>query len=494
MWGPASASPLHGRSVRGWVVEDDVATPDGRRPPPAQVVARAGDRPPTSWSWPSGRRGAGRDPRRSSCARRRPPRRAGAAAPAARTRRRLATGRSDGAAVDWARCSRAVPRASTVLRLPPTTDLIDLVLVGRRGPGRRAPGEAASLVLVPSTGWAERLSARLVRRGCPATTAWDAGPGRLARRGREPGRCLGTRAAAGRRGRAGRARRVLPRGERPDLQRGGCAGRAGPPAGRSRASSPHRSRRSRWPRRRGSGRWRSRRPGSGPGWPTLERVDRRGADPRTGMFSEEFVRLARAVLDDPAPWRTRAAGLRLQPHRWGPAAGVPPLRRAGPLHALRCGGGAAARRRCCAARAAARRAPRRVRRLRPPAHEDVAGRREPPARGAGGAARRRGGRGGRSSRGPVPSPVLPAAPGLVGTEAVLHRVRRAAAVAFLDIDLHLLAPRLSAHRGDVGALGAGGPAGRARGRGAAWARVQVQTRVPDHPVLRAVARGSRRRC
>ena len=35
------------------------------------------------------------------------------------------------------------------------------------------------------------------------------------------------------------------------------------------------------------------------GWPTLEGVDRRGADPRSGMFSEEFVRLARAVLDDP---------------------------------------------------------------------------------------------------------------------------------------------------------------------------------------------------
>ena len=30
----------------------------------------------------------------------------------------------------------------------------------------------------------------------------------------------------------------------------------------------------------------------------MERVDRRGADPRSGMFSEEFVRLARSVLDD----------------------------------------------------------------------------------------------------------------------------------------------------------------------------------------------------
>ena len=41
-------------------------------------------------------------------------------------------------------------------------------------------------------------------------------------------------------------------------------------------------------------------------------------------------------------------------------------------------------------------------------------------------------------------PGLYSQPVLVGTEAVLHRVRRAAAVVFLDIDLHLLAPRLSA--------------------------------------------------
>ena len=41
------------------------------------------------------------------------------------------------------------------------------------------------------------------------------------------------------------------------------------------------------------------------GWPRLERVDRRGADPRTGMFSEEFVRLARSVLADQAAVETR---------------------------------------------------------------------------------------------------------------------------------------------------------------------------------------------
>jgi hypothetical protein len=41
------------------------------------------------------------------------------------------------------------------------------------------------------------------------------------------------------------------------------------------------------------------------GWATVELVDRRGADPRSGLFSEEFVRLARSVLDDPASMAQR---------------------------------------------------------------------------------------------------------------------------------------------------------------------------------------------
>ena len=63
------------------------------------------------------------------------------------------------------------------------------------------------------------------------------------------------------------------------------------------------------------------------------------------------------------------------------------------------------------------------------------------ARRAGGVARGGGGRG--SGRTPGSAAFRPR-PVLMGTEAVLHRVRRAAAVVFLDIDLHLLAPRFSA--------------------------------------------------
>ena len=86
------------------------------------------------------------------------------------------------------------------------------------------------------------------------------------------------------------------------------------------------------------------------------------------------------------------------------------------------------------------------------------------------------------------SPV-PATPVLVGTEAVLHRVRRAAAVAFLDIDLHLLAPRLSSTEDTLALFVRAARLVGARGAEAPWARMQAQTRVPDHPLLQAVALG-----
>jgi primosomal protein N' (replication factor Y) len=90
--------------------------------------------------------------------------------------------------------------------------------------------------------------------------------------------------------------------------------------------------------------------------------------------------------------------------------------------------------------------------------------------------------------GATESPV-PASPVLIGTEAVLHRVRRAAAVAFLDIDLHLLAPRLSATEETLALFVRAARLVGARTTGAAWARLQAQTRVPDHPLLQAVALG-----
>jgi primosomal protein N' (replication factor Y) len=106
---------------------------------------------------------------------------------------------------------------------------------------------------------------------------------------------------------------------------------------------------------------------------------------------------------------------------------------------------------------------------------------------SGAAARRTPGAGG--TTGQIEPDTDWSAPVLVGTEAVLHRVRRAAAVTFLDIDLHLLAPRLSATDETLALLVRAGRLVGARGVGPASARVQLQTRVPDHPVLEAVVRG-----
>ena len=74
---------------------------------------------------------------------------------------------------------------------------------------------------------------------------------------------------------------------------------------------------------------------------------------------------------------------------------------------------------------------------------------------------------------------MPDAPVLIGTEAVLHRVRRAAAVAFLDIDLHLLAPRFSATEETLALFVRAGPAGRwPRDAGRAWARCWCRPGCP----------------
>jgi primosomal protein N' (replication factor Y) len=239
------------------------------------------------------------------------------------------------------------------------------------------------------------------------------------------------------------------------------------------------------------------------GWSAVERVDRRGADPRTGMFSEEFVRLARAVLDDPdgvarrGPLvcfydRTGRARLLACAH-CGELAQCTTCGAAVAQHGtgLRCPRCGSERPLVCAACGKLRLKTLRagVSRLREelaallgtevgevsgPSVARSADRVEP----AGGAGERPSGGDG-----------IPATPVLVGTEAVLHRVRRAAAVVFLDIDLHLLAPRFSATDETLALLVRASRMVGARHVGPASARLLVQTRVPDHPVLVAAARG-----
>ncbi len=74
---------------------------------------------------------------------------------------------------------------------------------------------------------------------------------------------------------------------------------------------------------------------------------------------------------------------------------------------------------------------------------------------------------------------------VVGTEAVLHRINRAAIVIFLDFDQELLAPRYRAAEQAMGLLAR---AAKVVGGRAGGGRVLVQTRVPDHRVLIAAVR------
>jgi len=83
-----------------------------------------------------------------------------------------------------------------------------------------------------------------------------------------------------------------------------------------------------------------------------------------------------------------------------------------------------------------------------------------------------------TAAGPPPEGV----PILVGTAAVLHRVGGAGAVAFLDFDQELLAPR---YRAAEAALGMLARAARLVGERSRGGRILVQTRLPSHEVIDA---------
>lgn len=78
----------------------------------------------------------------------------------------------------------------------------------------------------------------------------------------------------------------------------------------------------------------------------------------------------------------------------------------------------------------------------------------------------------------------------VGTEAVLHRIRRAEVVAFVDLDAELLAPRYRAVEQTVALLAR---AARIVGPRTKGGRILVQTAMPDHEVFRALAVGAPQR-
>jgi primosomal protein N' (replication factor Y) len=78
---------------------------------------------------------------------------------------------------------------------------------------------------------------------------------------------------------------------------------------------------------------------------------------------------------------------------------------------------------------------------------------------------------------------LPDCDVLIGTEAVLHRAKRADVVAFLDLDAELLAPR---YRAGEQAMALLARAARLVGGRSGGGRLLVQTFLPRHEVLQAV--------
>jgi primosomal protein N' (replication factor Y) len=474
--------PLHGRSVRGWVVDDAVAETGGREvlplkswlgwgPPPA--VLELAEWAAWRWAGPVSSFLGTASP--ATIVRALPPRPVGPGD---------AVPLPPAQAQPWA--SALAAAQATVVRLPPATDLLDLVL-STLNQVRPGDGAGSVLVLVPSAGWANRLATRLTRRGWPATTDWaEARAGWPVVVGSRAGAwapvpqlaaavVLDAHDAAYREESSptySAVEVVLERARRQGapclvvspippvaLTAGAVPGCVEPTNSEERA-----------------------------GWPTLERVDRRNADPRTGLFSEELVRLAHRVLSargsetGEAPFvcvynRTGGARLLACAHcgelarcaRCGAAAAkaretellvCPRCGETRPVVCAHCG-----RLRMKTLRAGVSRLREELAALLGVEVGEVSG----PKKGS--------------------EADVPPAPVLVGTEAVLHRVRRASAVAFLDIDLHLLAPRLSATEDTLALFVRAGRLVGGRAAAAPTSRVLAQTRVPDHPVLEAVSLG-----
>jgi primosomal protein N' (replication factor Y) len=199
------------------------------------------------------------------------------------------------------------------------------------------------------------------------------------------------------------------------------------------------------------------------GWPLVDVVDRRGDDPRSGLYSDRLVDLVRSgrtvvcVLNRKGRGRLLACascGEVARCERCGAAVEQPGeglrCRSCGMERPVVCLGCTSQRLRLL--RAGVSRAREELEALvGAPVAEVSADTVEAPATSV-----------------------------VVGTEAALHRLRRADAVAFLDFDQELLAPRFRAAEQALALLARAG-----RLVGGRAGRVLVQTRLPGHEVLDA---------
>jgi primosomal protein N' (replication factor Y) (superfamily II helicase) len=489
---------LHGRRVGGWVVEDFVDPAQGVELRPLESVRGWGP-PPTvvelarwaSWRW------AG--PVSAFL-------RAGSAPRAVRTlpvlRPRSPAARESQAPGEWADVGAWPVGEAVVVRKPPGVDLAGVALEAlsfvdlRRTTGASQRAEPAGvLLLLPSHDAARQMALALRRRGWPVASLPD--DWAMAR----AGGCVvvGARNAAfaplpaleaaivfdahdeayhEERAPTWCAWEVVVRRARVDGAP--CALVSPCPtldvlwAGRLVVPSRKEERR---------------------GWPPIEVVDRRSDDPRTGLFSERVVSLVR--------WATEATGrrvlcvinrtgrvrllscatcgelarcevcgwrLELDEDQGGPRLHCRRCGAVRPVVCARCGG-----RRMKALRLGVSRVREELEALVGTEVDEVWGKLGRPAG---------------PSRGEA---VSPKAAVTVGTEALLHRSLAADMVVFLDFDSELLAPRMRAAEEAMALLArasrlvtraspsASSPADSGRASG----RVVVQTRMPDHPVLRA---------
>ena len=217
------------------------------------------------------------------------------------------------------------------------------------------------------------------------------------------------------------------------------------------------------------------------GWAATEVLDRRPEDPRLGLYSERLVSILRdggrvaCILNRTGRIRLLACGScgelvrcdRCAAAMESPAAGTlvcPRCHHSRPGLCLRCGSIALK-----SLRVGTSRAREDLERLAGRPVGEVSGPLRP-LRAADAGERD-----------------LPAEEVLVGTEALLHRIDPAAGfstIAFVDFDQELLAPRVRAAEEALALLALASRLVRGR-RG----RILVQTRIPDHPVIRAAVLG-----
>ena len=450
--------PLHGRRVRGWVLEldPDDAPIDPTRLRPIAMFSSYGPAPELIElaAWASVRWAAGR--LRPFLVAASPPRNVGGL-PAARSDNTATPGPAD----DPAR--RALTSGGGALRLPPSDDIVPaIVAASRLGP---------TLVVVPSTERATTVGWQLRRAGLHVAVV----PSEWARAAAGVDVVVGARAAAWapcpglaaavvvdehdealqeERAPTWHARDVL-------IERARRAGApvlltSPAPTVTGLAAVDHRLFRPPIGDERAS-------------WPIVEVVDRSRDEPwRTSLVTSPLIAALRdrartVVCVHNTPGRARILACRncRALARCEHCAAAVSLDDDGRLRCRRCGTVRPAVCAVCGAGAFANLRPG-VTRLREEL-EAAAGRHVVAVTG--------------TDDGP------PDAAGVyVGTEAVLHRVGRADVVAFLDIDTELLAPRYRAHELAMALLVRGA---RLVGPRAAGGRLLVQTFLPRHEVVQA---------